>query len=56
MTKLMPLAVLLALAGCLIVAGIALLSVPAAFIAGGVLLAVWACLFLLDVGDIGGSP
>lgn len=50
MTKLLPLAVLLAIAAALVVAGIALLSVPAAFITAGVLLAVGACLFLLDVG------
>jgi hypothetical protein len=47
----MPLAVLLALAAALIVAGVAMLSVPLAFIVGGALLAVWACLFLLDVSS-----
>ena len=47
---LIPLAVLLAIAVGLIVAGVALISTAAAFITAGVLLAVWSCLFLLDVG------
>lgn len=48
--KLVVLAVLLALAGALVVAGVALWSVPVALVVAGVLLAVLACLFLLDVG------
>lgn len=55
MPKLITLAVLLALAAGLVVVGVAQLSTPAAFIAGGVLVAVWACLFLIDV-DRGAGP
>lgn len=52
MPKLVVLAVLLALAAAAVVCGVALLSVAAAWIVGGALLAVWACLFLLDVGSV----
>ena len=44
-------AVLLAAAGLLIVVGVALLSVPFAFITGGVLLAGWTLLIVLEVPD-----
>ncbi len=47
----MLLAAMLALAGALIVAGVALWSVPAALVTAGVAVAVWSALFLLDVGD-----
>ncbi len=47
----MLLAVMLALAGALIVAGVAMWSVPAALVTAGVALAAWSLLFLLDVGD-----
>lgn len=45
------LAVLLVAAAALVVAGVALWSVPLGLIVGGVLLAVLACAFLLDVPD-----
>lgn len=44
------LAVLLALAGGLVVVGVALVSPSAAFVAGGVLLAGWSWLLLGEVG------
>lgn len=47
----MLLAVLLALAGALIVAGVAMWSVPAALVTAGVALAAWSVLFLLEVPD-----
>lgn len=50
-TNLVVLAVLLALAGAAVVFGVALWSVPAAFVVGGVLGAVWSWLVLAD-----GSP
>lgn len=49
MLKLVVPAVLLALAGLLVVAGVAMWSVPWGFVAGGVLLAVWSLLFTLDL-------
>lgn len=44
------LALLLALAGALAVIGVAMLSVPAAWILAGALLAGWAVLTLAEVG------
>lgn len=47
--KLVVLAVLLALAVAAVVAGVASWSVGAAWVTGGVLGAVWACAFFLEV-------
>lgn len=44
------LALLLALAGALAVVGVAMLSVPGAWILAGLLLAAWAVLTLAEVG------
>lgn len=46
-------AVLLAVACAAVVTGVALWSVPAAFVVGGVLGAGWAALFFLDAGPRG---
>lgn len=45
------LAVLLLVGFGLIVNGVRMWSVPAAYVAAGVLLAVWSALFLLDVPE-----
>lgn len=45
------LAVLLLIGFSLIVNGVRMWSVPAAYVAAGVLLAVWSVLFLLDVPE-----
>lgn len=45
------LAVLLAVAGGLVVVGVALVSQAAAFVAGGVLLAAWSWLLLGEVAE-----
>ena len=45
------LACLLAVAGMLVVVGVALLSVSAAWITAGVLLAAWSVLILAEVGS-----
>lgn len=45
------LACLLAVSGGLVVVGVALLSVAAAWIAAGVLLACWSVLLLTEVGS-----
>lgn len=45
------LAVLLLVAFSLVVYGVHLWSVPAAFVAAGVLLTVWSVLFLLEVPE-----
>lgn len=44
------LALLLAVAGAFAVIGVAMLSVPGAWILGGLLLAAWALLTLAEVG------
>lgn len=48
MSKLVVPAVLLAVAAALVVAGVAMWSAAWAFVAAGVLLAVWSLLFTLD--------
>ena len=53
--NLVVLAVLLAMAGAAVVTGVALWSVPAAFVVGGVLGAGWAWLFFLDGPKPGGE-
>lgn len=50
------LAVLLLVGFGLIVNGVRLWSVPAAYVVGGVLLALWAVLFLLEVDDSEDGP
>lgn len=47
----LPAAVLWAVSVMLIVAGVALVSVSAAFITAGVLSTVWTAMFFVPVGD-----
>lgn len=44
------LAVVLAVAGCLVTAGVAILSAPAGLVTGGLLLAAWALLVFRGAG------
>lgn len=46
-----PAAILWAVSCLLVVAGVALVAVSAAFITAGVLTAVWTSLFFVQVGD-----
>lgn len=50
MRRTLALACLLAASAVAVVAGVALLSVPAAWIVGGVLLAAWSLLVFAEVG------
>lgn len=43
--------IMMAVAGALIVAGVAMGSIPAALVTAGVLLAAWAVLFVVEVPD-----
>lgn len=45
------LAAVLVVAGLLVVQGIAMINVPAAYIVGGLLVAVIGCLFLIEASD-----
>jgi hypothetical protein len=49
-------AALLALAGLLVVAGVALWSVPAGLVVAGVLLGGWTAVVLVDVGPSATEP